>query len=166
MSVFKRGRILFMQAVLFVCLLVPGGAVKAKDLRRLSAVVLPPYASEGGAAQRLAWGMADRAGAELLETGSYNHFHLKQVLSMARSHNMAAEALGKPAQALRAVRILGADSGVFGSLNRLKDGRWRLVFTAFEAGSNRLHNGRSDLPADTAKAVEAGGRVLAGALRK
>ncbi|MBW2701170.1 MAG: hypothetical protein JRF33_10160 [Deltaproteobacteria bacterium] len=166
MSVSKRGSILFMQAILFVCFVLPGGTVQAKDLRRISAVVLPPYSPEGGAAQRLAWGMADRAGAELMGTGNYNHFHLKQVLSMARSHDMAAEALGKPAQALRAVRILGADSGVFGSLNRLKDGRWRLVFTAFEAGSSRKHNGRADLPADTAKAVEAGGHVLAGALRK
>ncbi|MBN2497059.1 MAG: tetratricopeptide repeat protein [Deltaproteobacteria bacterium] len=138
-------------------------AEAASPLRRISAVVLPPFA-EGAAGRELALGIADRAGAELFATGSYKHFHLRQVLAAARRHGMDAEALGRPAQALRAVRILAAASGAFGSLQRRAGGGWTLVCTAFDTRSGKRIDRRAALPADTARALMEGGRLMASAL--
>ncbi|HOX45423.1 MAG TPA: hypothetical protein PK668_17635 [Myxococcota bacterium] len=134
--------------------------------QRISAAVFPPRA-EDAEGRQLAMGLADRAGGLLFASGSYDHFHLKQLLAMTRRHVLTLdrlEAIDGPEGALQATSILGARAGVAGSLARRPGGGWVLALTAFDRDTGQRKSARLELPADTAAAVREGGRAMAEAL--
>ncbi|MBW1871827.1 MAG: hypothetical protein JRJ19_07170, partial [Deltaproteobacteria bacterium] len=133
------------------------------SLKRNSPVIFPLYSkSEKGS--ELGIGIADRAGSELFATGNYNHFHLKQVFSMARGHRFSAEQLSTLNYVTKSVRILGSQSGVFGTLEKLPNGSWMLKFTVFNVASRKQKEGKQNLGSNIASAVASGGRTIAEAV--
>jgi tetratricopeptide (TPR) repeat protein len=134
--------------------------------KRISAAVFPPRA-EDAEGRQLAMGLADRAGGLLFASGSYDHFHVKQLLAMTRHHVLTLDrlaAIDGPEGALQACSILGARAGVAGSLTRRAGGGWVLELTAFDRDTGRRQTARVELPADAAVAVREGGRAMAVAL--
>ncbi len=157
---------ILLAALLSPCL--PAGAKNSSRAdamvpRRLSPAIFPFY-SECQEGRNLAFGIAERAGAELFQTGSYNHFHLKQVLRASRQQRLSLEALSTQEAALNAATILGAQCGVFGTLKRGEKGGWVLRFTAFDLRSGENKDVRMDLPVDQAKTVRIAGTAVAAAI--
>ncbi len=134
--------------------------------QRISAAVFPPRA-EDAEGRQLAMGLADRADGLLQASGSYDHFHLKQLLAMTRHHALTLDRLASidgPEGATQATAVLGARAGVAGALTRRAGGGWVLELTAFDRDTGQRRAARVELAADTAVAVREGGRALAAAL--
>jgi tetratricopeptide (TPR) repeat protein len=146
---------------------LPGSALTAapsvRKTVRVSPLIVPPTADDA-AGRELGFGIADRAAAELFATGRYNHFHLKQILSMAKRHAIAMGDLAQADTALRAATVIGAECGATGGLTRDAGGAWRLTGTAFDRRRNIRQSLKIELGSDTASAVRVGGRALAAAV--
>lgn len=139
-------------------------AAEPKAAKRFSAVIFPVF-SESREGQNLALGIADRAGSELFASRRANHFHLKQVFSMARSHHLTSKQLASSVDAKRAARVMGASCGAFGTLSE-EGGGWKLAWTAFDLQSGKQDAGTLSLPRDAAAAVKKGGRAVAGSVAR
>ena len=131
---------------------------------RLSAVVFPLVAQDRPT-RELAFGIADRAGAELLNTGSYNHFHLKQVLRFCGLHGIELDHLADPQVIRRALGLLGAKLAVFGSIEKA-GAFFELRILVLDLRSDKQAETKLKIDPDPAKAVEAAGRAVAQAVAK
>ncbi len=131
--------------------------------KRITPVILPLW-SEGPVGRELGFGIADRAGALLLSTGDYNHVHLKQVLSLARSHDWRLKQLSTGALAERAAGLLGAQISLSGRLRARPDGGFELAYSLFDLRSAKRTSGKASLPVGQAEAVRQGSIVLARAI--
>ena len=99
-----------------------------------------------------------------MATGNFNCFHLKQIFSMARSHHLTSEDLASKDRAESAARVLGAECGAFGTIERGESGGWQLEFSVFDLHAKKSTHASLALPDDAAKAVRQGGRAIAGAI--
>lgn len=128
--------------------------------KRITQVVLPLW-SPGPVGRELGFGIADRAGALLLTSGDYNHVHLKQALSLGRSHGWRLADLAQLDTARSAAELLGAQVGVCGRVQAAKPAGFRLKLVAFDLRTGKTRQQEVALPADRARAVAQGSAKVA-----
>jgi tetratricopeptide (TPR) repeat protein len=152
---------------------VTGAALAAEPLpapvpgpQRVTVAVFPPRADDAEG-RRLALGLADRAGGLLFASGSYNHFHPKQLLAMTRHHALSLDqlqTLDGPEGAREAAQVLGTRAAWAGTLTRRPDGGYLLAGVAFDRDTGQRQDLRLELPRDAAAVVRDGGRAVAAAV--
>ncbi len=129
---------------------------------RITPVILP-FWSEGPMGKELGFGIVDRAGALLLNTGEYNHIHIKQVLSAAKKHGWSLKELSEPENAKKMAVVMGAHVAVYGVRRLSGSGGFEVSFDAFDLRSSKSVHKDVVLSRDMALAVRTGSLALANA---